>query len=86
MTGRKVNPAFLTIIICILYYFFSGCATQSNVIRKQINRESEEVGFHGPSKKYIKNGITVVYLTGTPYEMGFEMLKWGRATITGRDN
>lgn len=71
MTGRIIKQAFLLILIFILSYSFSGCATQSNVSRKQINRESEEIGFHGRSKKYLKNGITVVYLTGTPYEIGF---------------
>ena len=71
MTGRKIRPAFLLILICILSYSFSGCATPFDVSRKEINWESEKIGFHARSKKYIKNGITVVYLTGTPYEIGF---------------
>jgi len=81
--GRKIKPAFLLILISILSYSFSGCANPPDVSRKQINRESEKIGFHGRSKKYIKNGITVVYLTGTPYEIGFAHGKLCKTEIRG---
>jgi len=71
MNDRKIKPAFFVILICILSHIFFGCATQLDTSQKPIKQEITEIAVHGQCKKYTKNGITVVYLTGTPYEIGF---------------
>ena len=38
------------------------------VIKRQSNSETIE---YGKSRKFVKEGIAVVYLTGSPYEIGF---------------
>jgi hypothetical protein len=42
MNCRKIEPAFLMILVCVFSYTFSGCATQPDVSRQRINRESED--------------------------------------------
>ncbi len=68
---RKIKPALFLITICILDQFIFGCATRFDISQKLINEEITEIKVHGKCKKYIKNGVTMVYLTGTPYEIGF---------------
>ena len=58
-------------VISVLLCVFSGCAETINVSQKPLAQTFVETGSYGKSKKYLKNGITVVYLTGTPYEIGF---------------
>jgi isopenicillin-N N-acyltransferase-like protein len=48
----------------------SGCGHQKINAQDLLNQPIEEVEHFKFSKKYIKAGITVVYLTGTPYEIG----------------
>ncbi len=71
MNDRKIKPTFFVILICILSHIFFGCATQLDISQKPIKQEITEIAVHGQCNKYTKNGITVVYLTGTPYEIGF---------------
>lgn len=83
MNEREIKSTFLKILIYISFFLFFGCAAKSDVSPKLINQEIAGIGFHGKSKKYIKNGITVVYLTGTPYEIGFAHGKLCKAEIRG---
>jgi len=46
-----------------------GCTFNQPAVVKE-TRSTTEVKEYGKCKKYIKNGITIVYLTGTPYEIG----------------
>jgi predicted choloylglycine hydrolase len=48
----------------------SGCGHQKIKAQDLLKQPIEEVDHFKFSKKYIKAGITVVYLTGTPYEIG----------------
>jgi len=48
----------------------SGCGHQKINAQDLLSQPIEEVDHFKFSKKYIKAGITVVYLTGTPYEIG----------------
>jgi hypothetical protein len=47
-----------------------GCSIPSNGPQKTFTPEFIEQEVYGKSKRYIKNGVAVVYLTGTPYEIG----------------
>ena len=46
-----------------------GCTFNQPVVEKE-TRSITEVKEYGKCRKYIKNGITIVFLTGTPYEIG----------------
>ena len=48
----------------------SGCASKTTIIETPTTQPSEIIKF-GKSQKTIKNDITVVYLSGSPYEIGF---------------
>jgi len=47
-----------------------GCSIPSGAPQKTLNGEFFDLGVYGDSKKYLKNGVITVYLTGTPYEIG----------------
>ena len=68
---------FISVLLCVI----SGCAETSNVSQKPLAQTFVETGSYDKSKKYLKNGITVVYLTGTPYEIGFAHGKLCRKEI-----
>ena len=55
----------LTFVLLIL----SGCASKTKIIETSPAQPNEIIKF-GKSKKIIKNGISVVYLSGSPYEIG----------------
>jgi hypothetical protein len=67
----KNKLATWLIVIIAFIYGGSGCATKTQVAQETIDHTITESDVYGKSKKYIKSGITVVYLTGTPYEIGF---------------
>ena len=54
----------------MLLYFTLGCSISSKGPHKTLAPELIGQSTYGKSKKYLKNGIIVVYLTGTPYEIG----------------
>jgi hypothetical protein len=64
-----------TLLISILFSAFIlvvyGCGGQKINVQNLLNQPIKEAGTSNQSKKYIKAGVTVVYLTGTPYEIGF---------------
>ena len=59
-------------IIQLIFFLLilSGCASKTTIIETSTAQPSEIIKFR-KSKKIIKNGITVVYLSGSPYEIGF---------------
>ena len=48
----------------------TGCAYQKINDQELLNRPIEQTAHFHQSKKYIKHGATIVYLAGTPYEIG----------------
>ncbi len=47
-----------------------SCVSKTAILETTTAQNSEFIKF-GKSKKIVKNGITVVYLSGSPYEIGF---------------
>ena len=47
-----------------------SCVSKTAILETSTAQPSEIIKF-GKSKKIVKNGITVVYLSGSPYEIGF---------------
>ena len=65
------NWSFLIFIVfSVVALSITGCAYQKVNVKELLNRPIEETAHFHQSKKYIKQGVTVVYLTGTPYEIG----------------
>ena len=58
------------ILATILLSLTLGCSIPSTGPQKTFTPEIIEQGVYGKSRKYLKNGLSVVYLTGTPYEIG----------------
>jgi len=61
--GRIIRFIFALLIL-------SGCVSKTTIIETSNNQYNNIVEFRN-SKKIIKNGITVIYLSGSPYEIGF---------------
>ena len=68
--SSRPNMVDWVLLANILLSLALGCSIPSNEPQKTITPEFIEPGVYGESKKYIKNGVAVVYLTGTPYEIG----------------
>jgi predicted choloylglycine hydrolase len=58
------------ILASILLSLTLGCSIPSTGPQKTLTPEIIEQGVYGKSRKYLKNGLSVVYLRGTPYEIG----------------
>jgi isopenicillin-N N-acyltransferase-like protein len=71
MKYPRPNALFLSILFSAFVLVSSGCGGQNINVQELLNRPIEETAHFHQSKKYIKHGVTVVYLTGTPYEIGF---------------
>jgi len=65
----------------VVPFAISGCGYQKISVQDLLNQPIEEVGHFNFSRKYIKSGITVVYLTGSPYEIGLAHGKLCREEI-----
>ena len=61
---------FIFLVFSMIPFATSGCGHQKINAQDLLSQPIEEVDHFKFSKKYIKAGITVVYLTGTPYEIG----------------
>jgi hypothetical protein len=63
----------LSIFISFSVYVFgaSGCGGNKANVEALLNQPIKVTDVFNQSKKYTKAGVTVVYLTGTPYEIGF---------------
>jgi Acyl-coenzyme A:6-aminopenicillanic acid acyl-transferase len=71
MKYSRPGNVFLSILFGAFVLVAYGCGGQNVNVQELLNRPIEETGHFHQSKKYIKNGMTVVYLTGTPYDIGF---------------
>ena len=69
--SSKPNLVGWILIINLLLCLTFGCSIPPKEPQITLEEEFIELGFYGESKKYLKNGIITVYLTGTPYEIGF---------------
>ena len=64
------GPLILILLFGMVTLVIPGCAPQNINVQGLLNQPIEEIGNFNFSKKYIKAGVTVVYLTGSPYEIG----------------
>ncbi|MEJ2731018.1 MAG: C45 family autoproteolytic acyltransferase/hydrolase [Deltaproteobacteria bacterium] len=71
MSYLKNNILFIFLLFSVIPFVTSGCSHQKINAQDLLNQPIEEVDHFKFSKKYTKAGITVVYLTGSPYEIGF---------------
>ena len=71
MRYLKNSILFISLAISLVPFAISGCGHQKISAQDLLKQPVEEVSNFNLSKKYIKDGITVVHLTGTPYEIGF---------------
>ena len=72
---------FAVIVFSMVAFVISGCGHQKINVQDLLNQPIEEVGHYKSSKKYKRAGITVVYLTGSPYEIGLAHGKLCREEI-----
>ena len=81
MRYSKNSILFIFLVFSVIPFAISGCGHQKINAQDLLNQPIEEVGHFNFSKKYIKAGITVVYLTGSPYEIGLAHGKLCRREI-----
>ena len=81
MGNSKNSILFIFLAFSVIPFAISGCGHQKINAQDLLNQPIEEVGHFNFSKKYIKAGITVVYLTGSPYEIGLAHGKLCRTEI-----
>ena len=77
----KNSRFFIFLVLSVIPFATSGCGRQKINVQDLLNQPVEEIGRFNSSKKYIKTGITIVYLTGTPYEIGLAHGKLCREEI-----
>ncbi|MBT8351055.1 MAG: hypothetical protein KJO26_07460, partial [Deltaproteobacteria bacterium] len=70
MRYSKNTILFIILLFSIATLAMSGCGPQKINVHDILSQPIEEVDHFKLSKKYKKAGITVVYLTGSPYEIG----------------
>ena len=70
MRFLRNGPLILILLFGMVTLLIPGCAPQNINVQGLLNQPIEEIGNFNFSKKYIKAGVTVVYLTGSPYEIG----------------
>jgi len=70
MKYMRKNPLIIFLLVSTATLFISGCATKTKSVENLLNQPTTEISVFHQSRKYVKAGITVVYLTGTPYEIG----------------
>jgi hypothetical protein len=66
----KKNQLILFLLVSTVGLVISGCATKTKSVENLLNQPATEISVFHQSRKYEKAGLTVVYLTGTPYEIG----------------
>jgi len=66
----KNNQLILLLLVSAVSLVISGCVTETKSIENLLNQPTTEISVFNQSRKYEKAGLTVVYLTGTPYEIG----------------
>ena len=65
------NNIFIFLLFSLITIALSGCGPHKTNLQDMLSQPIEVTGHYKHSKKYTKAGITVVYLTGSPYEIGF---------------
>ena len=70
MRFLRNGPLILILLFGMVTLVIPGCAPQNINVQGLLNQPIEEIGNFNFSRKYIKAGITVVYLAGSPYEIG----------------
>ncbi|MGD9335657.1 MAG: hypothetical protein PVJ50_11800 [Desulfobacterales bacterium] len=70
MRYSSCHNLFIFLVLCVVSFVISGCGHQKIDVQDLLSQPIEEAGHFNVSQKYIKAGITVVYLTGSPYEIG----------------
>lgn len=71
MRYSKKSLLIIFLVFSVVPLAISGCGHQKINVQDLLNQPIEKEGNFNRSKKYMKAGITVVYLTGTPYEIGY---------------
>jgi predicted choloylglycine hydrolase len=69
-TPSKPSMVGWLILASILLSLTLGCSIPSTGPQTTLTPEIIEQGVYGKSRKYLKNGLSVVYLRGAPYEIG----------------
>jgi hypothetical protein len=65
------NNIFIFLLFSLITIALSGCGPHKTNLQDMLSQPIEVTGHYKHSKRYTKAGITVVYLTGSPYEIGF---------------
>jgi predicted choloylglycine hydrolase len=81
MRHLRNNNFFILIVFSVVCLVISGCGLQKLNVQDLLNKPIEEIDHFKSSKKYTKAGITVVYLSGSPYEIGLAHGKLCREEI-----
>lgn len=81
MRHLRNNHFFILIVFSVVCLVISGCGHQKLNVQDLLNKPIEEIDHFKSSKKYTKAGITVVYLSGSPYEIGLAHGKLCREEI-----
>ena len=81
MRYSKNSILFIFLVFSMIPFATSGCGHQKINAQDLLSQPIEEVDHFKFSKKYIKAGMTVVYLTGSPYEIGLAHGKLCRKEI-----
>jgi hypothetical protein len=71
MKFSKTYKSFTAILFSAFIFAAYGCGGPKVNVQDLLDQPVKEAGACNESKKYIKAGVTVVYLSGTPYEIGF---------------
>ena len=70
MRFLRNGPLILILLFGMVTLVIPRCGPQNINVQGLLNQPIEEIGNFNFSRKYIKAGVTVVYLTGSPYEIG----------------
>ena len=81
MKSIKKNQLIIFLLISTIGFVLSGCSTNTNNVENLLSQPATEISVFHQSRKYEKAGLTVVYLTGTPYEIGLAHGKLCRKEI-----
>jgi hypothetical protein len=71
MKNKKNYTLFISILFGAFIVVAYGCVGKKINVQDLLDQPVKKAGYFNRSKKYIKAGVTVVYLKGTPYEIGF---------------
>ena len=66
----KKNRLLIFLLVSTIGFVLSGCATNTKSVENLLSQPATEISIFHQSRKYEKAGLAVVYLTGTPYEIG----------------